>query len=282
MRKSILVVLVVLLGVYLVLSMDGDPPRDEHLILDEGPVPAEGNGFRDLLSMLETMDWPDDDAWIHETPHREIPENKAILDLVARNRDVLDGVSEVVAAPVFRIPLIADLVPGEYVDRVRRLGHLVGIDATIRMREQDEEEAFERLFQYLTLGQRFQRSGDMLHYLLGGSCKEVAMQQIVRLAADSDGEKLGGLADRLGDAGWERDAMENALRREYVLENALLEKTFEQAGGWGDLPVLRRLLYQPNRTRKMYADDFTACMTSLSEDCAATPHRNGAILDRTR
>ena len=278
MRKSLIFTVVVLavLGLLFVLSMDDDPLNDTHLVFTEGAMPTEGNGFLVLLESLEAMEWPEDDAWVHATPRQEIPKNDDILALVERNRDALALVAAAAAAPLFQVPS-TDLEVPAFMAETRQLGHLVAIDATIRMLRGDEEAAFDRLFQYLALVHRFESTGELIHYLIGSAYQATTMQHILRIAADTDGEGLELLANRVEDYAWARETMENALRREYVFMTTMVDEPFSQDDGWKDVPLLRRYIYQPNRTRKLYADSFAAAIEGLNEDCSTAPRESEQV-----
>jgi len=279
MRKNLIFTIVVLavLGLMFVLSMDDNPPDDIHLVLDEGPVPVEANGFYILLECFESMEWPEDDAWIISMSRQRAasdPEIKALLD---RNRNAFALMARAGAAPTFRAPPSADLEPPTFVAATRDLGHLVAIDATVKLARGDENGAFERLLQYLKLARRFQRTGEMLHYLVGSGHQASALEQIVRSAADVDGGGLVAVADRLDVYTWEEEAMVNALRREYMFLTKMVDEPFQQLGSWKDMPVLGGYIYQRNRTRKLYADTFDAAIGGLGEACSTAPRESDLV-----
>lgn len=271
MRKSLIFMVVALaaVGVLFVLSMDDDPPNDADLVLVETPLATEGNGYLVLIESLEAMEWPEDDAWVHALPRRELPSNADILALVERNRDALALVAA--DAPLFQVPTGADSDPPALTE-MHHMGHLVAIDATMRMSRGGAADAFERLLQYLALVQRLKSGGEVIHYLIGSSSQAAMLQHILRFAADIDGEELELPANRVFDSAWEREGMANTLRREYVLMTSIVDESFSQEGGW-----MGRYTYQPNRTRKLYADSFATAIDGLSEDCSTAPRESAPV-----
>ena len=272
MLRSLIFTVVALaaLGVLFVLSMDDDPPSDAHLVLEESALVTEGNGYLVLVESLEAMEWPEDDAWVHALPRREIPSNADIRALVERNRDALALVADAAVAPLFQVPTSADL-DAPALTEMHHMGRLVALDATMRMWSGDEDDAFDRLLQYLALVQRLKAGGEAIHYLVGSSSQAAMLQHILSFAADTDGQRLELLANRVSDYAWEREAMANTLRREYLF-TSVVDESFNQEDGW-----IGRYTYQPNRTRKLYADSFAAAIEGLSEDCSTAPHGSAPV-----
>jgi hypothetical protein len=267
MRTSLLVttVVVAVLGLLFVLSMDDDPPHDSHLVLTEGTMPTEGNGFLVLAESLDAMDWPEDDAWVQALPGREIASSVDILALVARNRDALALVAAAANAPSFQVPNSADSdAPG--LIEMHHMGQLVALDATMRMSHGD---AFERLRLHLALVQQLKSRGQVIHYLIGRSSQAAMLQHILRFAAGLDEQGLELPANGVLDDVWDREAMANTLRRDYMLMTSMTDESFNPVGGW-----IGRYTYQPNRTRKLYADSFTAAIEGLGEDCSTAPRES--------
>jgi hypothetical protein len=279
MQKSLVlaVVAVISFGVLFVLSRDADAPDDQHLVATPLPVSTEANGFFMLVDLLEELDWPEDDAWVHAIPRSEIPDSRAILDLMTRNEAVLERLPEVVAAAAFRAPESTQLEPPRFVPRARLVGHVVTLGAALRMHRGEEAAAFDLVFSYLELGHRFHGTGELLYYLVGSSYETLALQQIVLLAADSSGAGLDVLARRVRNSAWERDAMANALRREYVFMTAMLDEPFRQGGVWDAVLAFGGYLYQPNRTRQLFVDSFSDALAALNEDCSTAKREPDSV-----
>jgi len=273
MQKSLIfgIVVLAIVGLLFALSIDDDPPDDTHLVPPERPLAdADANGYTELVRLLELLEWPEDDAWIHELPRDRMHDNADILALLETNEAALALVPDAAAAPKFRVPASTDLESPTVLAPARHLGELVALDATIRMTRGDTTGAFEILVRYLALAHRFHSTGELIHYLIGNALQERALQNIVTLAADADGDGLENVAASLSDFAWERESMEGALRREYVFMTDMIDQPFEDAG-WRKLPVLAGYLYQPNRTRELYIESFAAAIDGLGEDCATAP-----------
>lgn len=279
MRKTLIftVVVVAVVGMMLVLSMDEEPPDDTHLVLDEGPMPTEGNGFFILLESLEAMEWPEDDERILSMPRPEAARDPEIRGLLDRNRNTFALMVRAATAPTFRAPPSSGDETPTFIAATRNLGRLVAIDATVKLARRDENGAFERHLQYLKLVRRFRETGEMLHYLVGSGYQTSALGDLLRTAADVDGGGLVSVADRLEAYGWDKDAMVNALRREYMFMTSLVDEPFQRAGGWQDVPLFGRYIYQSNRTRKLYLDTFDAAIAGLNEDCSTAPRETEPV-----
>jgi hypothetical protein len=196
---------------------------------------------------------------------------------MTRNEVVLERLPDVVAVSEFQVPESTELEPPRFVHRARLVGNVVTLGAALRMHRGEEAAAFDLVFSYLELGHRFHGTGELLYYLLGSSYEDLALQQIVLLAADSSGADLDVLARRVRDSAWERDAMANALRREYTFMTAMIDEPFQQGAGWKDVPAFGGYLYQPNRTRRLFADSFSHALAALNEDCSTAERESESV-----
>lgn len=275
MKKSVValvlvVALVALVGVMFVVSSDVDRPDDSRLVLDEATVPDESNGYVMLMSALDAMEWPEDDAWVFATSRPETSRSPEILALIERNREALRLMTRAVDAPHFRAPPSTDLEDLPLVEDARKLGHLVAIDATVRVLSGDIGGALERHFRYLDLTHRLKSTGELLHYLVGSAYQEEALKQVVRMAGDTsrrDASVLERYARQLEHYRWDRASMENALRREYMFMTSMVDDPSIHEG-WRKVPLLGSYVYHPNRTRALYVDSYEAAFLRLNDDCS--------------
>ena len=275
LRKKGIVALVVLAAVvvlFFVLSMDGAPPDDAHLILVEGPVPPDEDGFAILLDAIEAMEWPEEDAWLEQHLSREPTGDGHADQLLERNWKALSLLENATDAPHFRarMRLAEESGPMMPFRRLGQLGSLVALRSEHQLANGQEDKAFLGLLRHLELGRRFQRSGEMVDYLIGGACEVRAINQILRLSTFSAVSNLDAVARQLGDYAWEREAMENTLKREYGFVTAGLKEDFRESDSWIDV-VIRRYTHQPRRTRQLFAETYSAAIEDLNEDCSAAP-----------
>lgn len=270
MQKTLVLTFValVVLGVLFVLSQDADAPDDQHLVLEQDPTPADANGFFILAELLDQMDWPEDDTGIQEIPRSEIAQSEEVLNWLDKNRTLLERLPDVVAAPEFRAPVSTELEPPAFLSRGRQLGCVVALASAVRMQRAEETAAFDLVFQYLAIGHRFHHTGELLYYLIGTSYETFALQQLVQLAAESTGAGLEAVARRVSDYAWDRDGMEDALRREYMFMTATIDQPMQRLGGWKDVPGFGAYLYHPNRTRSLFAESFNDALAGLNDDCS--------------
>jgi hypothetical protein len=154
--------------------------------------------------------------------------------------------------------------------RLFQLGNLVALRSEYQLVNGDEEGAFLGLLRYLELGRRFQRSGEMIDYLIGGAHEVRAIDQILRLSSFPAAGNLDEVARRLGEHAWEPEAMENTLKREYGVVTAGLEEVLGESANWRDAVILR-YTHQPHRTRQLFAKSYSAAIHELREDCSAAP-----------
>jgi hypothetical protein len=256
----------VFVGVLFVVSRDIDPPDDAHLRFEEGPLPTEGNGFPMIEDAIALVVWPGEDDWTGALPIDELPKDE-IPALVELNRPALERFEDAIVAPEFRAPIDEDGQPKFLASYP--LCQLAVLDASVRMGRGDQEGAFQQTLRCLELGHRLQRTGDMLFYQMGVVHKSNALASIVALSAASDREGLDVLARRVREHGWERDAMEKTLRREYAFYAGFVEAF--QSDGWLALPVLGEYFFQPNRSRRALVEGFTEAMAALDVPCSVEP-----------
>ena len=272
MSKGIVftIVAIALVGLLLVLSVDDDPPEDAHLVAHQNEFPVESNGYTALVQALELLDWPEEDDWMTDTPWRELSRDEVVRDLVASNREALSLVEEAVAAPRFEVPVSLDVEPPSFVTGTNRLARLAALDAALRTGEGESVVvALDPLLQHLALANRFKQTGGLIYYAIGDSQVDISLRRVVSFAAESDdGSGLASVIDRLGDFAWERDAMEGTLAREYALMSDAMDDLYDQYE-WSNVPLVASYFYQPNRTRKLFADSYTAVIGTLEVDCAA-------------
>jgi hypothetical protein len=275
---SLLALLTIAVGFVLVSSIDDAPPDDARLLLEEDPVPREQDGFEILLDAIESTDWPErpeepqGEAWLEEHLSGDPTADGRAGELLERNRKALTRLDHAIDAPHFRARMSSAEASGPTTPlrRLFQLGNLVALRSEYQLVNGDEEGAFLGLLRYLELGRRFQRSGEMLDYLIGGACELLAVEQILRLSSFSAAGNLDDVARQLGEHAWEPEAMENTLKREYGFVTARLEQDFGESGNWMDVVILR-YTHQPHRTRQLFAKSYGAAIHELREDCSAAP-----------
>ena len=272
MRRALIgfIVVTAILGVVLVLSMDEEPPNVERLAVADVSVPDEDNGYLTVVAALDSLRWPDDDAWVSAHVDETSIDRERADELLADNADALDALSHALEAPAFNAP-VDPSGPQTPVSGFRRLGLLATI-ATERALTAGEPRPFDALERFDALARRIQGSGTMLQYLTGYALETLVAQQVVRLARkSSDAEPLRALGRGFARPAWDEEVLADALRREYAFMLVQIESGVALEGRLNRLPLAGRYLYQQNRTTRLIAESFEEAIDGLAEPCTTAP-----------
>jgi len=280
-RPRALIILTVFLvilavGVYL-FTRDDPPPEDAHLRIAYENIPDDENAFTYFHEAAEAVDWPEDGE--------EKRRAKALLDedgwdeafateLLARNEGVLGLMERGLACPRFQVPEITEYTARfPYLLPWRDIARLGAIRAELLFTQGKEREAFEQAIQVTRFGRRIQEGhGDILHYVNGMVIKHRGLRRFRDMLGRTtlDATSLTPYIVQLNEYGASAHGLAEAFRLDYTLAT-----TFVDDVAHGEIPGKERkrvypsrLVFKPNRTKRMFASAFGTCMQNASRTYA--------------
>jgi hypothetical protein len=264
--------LISLAGVVSYLYRDEPPPADADLRSYRRAVQDSENGFL-AIDLSNEVSWPDDDEHLRTTS--ESLDLEAARKVIAENEEVLRKLDESLALPDFQVPeFVRWDTAMPYLLEWRSLAYVVCCRARLLFEEGREKEAFAQCLKSIRLGRRVQDAqGIVIHYLVGIAIYEIGVENIAAIARRTRlaPEELKPFIEELGGLTPSRDGLRDAYGAEYCFLSAILDapEVFELgpyqrlAKNLGQLGVFRRVLFQPNRTRRLLGTDLRGLIEAI-------------------
>jgi hypothetical protein len=263
--------LIGLLGIAAFFYRDEPPPADADLRSNRRVVPDWSNGFLAIDLGPNAVSWPDDDEQLRSATF----DVEAARKVIAENEEVLRKLDESLALPDFQVPEFLHWDTAmPYLLEWRSLAYVLCCRARLLLEEGKEKEAFAQCLKVVRLGRRVQEAqGTVIHYLVGSAIHSLGVENIAALARRTrlTPEQLKPFIEELGRLAPSRDGLRDAYCAEYCFLSAILDapEVFE-LGHYGRLAksvgrfgVLRRVLFHPNRTRRLLGKDLRGLIEAI-------------------
>jgi len=288
-----------------ILSMDEPPPDDSDLQVHRLDVAEDENGYTYLREAGKVLWWPGydsgaayADAGFPEEPERQkdpVEMEKAerlekiaagkdwddvlVDEVLAHNAETFALIEKALACPHFQVPPVLSIftrVP-EIFDWLS-LMNLQAVRARAFFKRGREKQAFDEALKIVRTGHTIQGAkGCLIHYSVGQTVKlrglEVMRQMLPATVLDA--KQLKACAKSLVSHDANEDGLTDAFRVEYQIAKQAIDDvaTGKQSLALRGLPGLfetpNRLVFQPNRTKRLLAEDHRATIESLGSPYAA-------------
>ena len=275
--------LLILIGVMFVLSVltlwlfsrlmaDEPPPNDEDLRISLLDIPDEENGFYYFEQAAEKVYWPEDkeDVLLAMLKGEEELDAELVQEVLAKNREAFELLEQGLGCSRYvirQMPQMIDEYP--YLQGWRYIAYLMCLRCLLLFEGGQEKEAFDQALAIVRFGHMMEGSrGTLVHYLVGLAIKTLAAEQFIMIVHDSSlaAQDLSPYIKRLAPYTPDREALADVLKIEYMLSTRVLQDVCEgkmPPEFWREIgrevpPKLGTsyALYQPNRSRRIFADAF--------------------------
>ncbi|HLA85014.1 MAG TPA: hypothetical protein VJL29_09480 [Thermoguttaceae bacterium] len=270
------VLIVVLVVAFLLASRDIAPPSTPDLVPQRANVADADNAFTYLKEAVAAADWPvgDERERIDKILDKPESDPRYVADLLTRNKEALTILDRGLTCDICQGPEILRIDDSmEYVQGWRTLSRLLWLKA---MHDKDAgrwDEATTACCNLLRFGNLIQKDpGSLVHYLVGLALlgQGFNASETLALSPDMPKDQLARLAQALADVGPFDAGLVQSLKGEYQLASNTVGELAQGKTPFGDgelkgLPATRvGYVFQPNRTKQIFADLFRNYLENVS------------------
>lgn len=252
-------------------SKDLPSPQDEDLKVQPARIATAENAFAGLQEAAQNLGWADEqDALLKRIGQGAEVDPAAVRTVLVQNRQSLEALDKALERERLQVPqdLPHDKTPYDIV-AWRRLGQLLSLRAHSRAPGGDLRASLDDALKLLRFGHMVQGAqGNLLTYLVGGTLKSMALDQVRRsiAAPNASAGMLQPLVALLESSRPQIASFRDCLRAEYAYMSSTIDAP-KQASLRND-SMLSRYLYQKNATKKLYADRYRQIAESWGNPCS--------------
>ena len=271
-------------------SSDIDLPDVTDLMPERVAVADRDNAYTYFTQAAAAADWPEDDTKLLQILNGEITDSRYVADILGRNQRAMTLLRRGLECNVCQMPeghLVDD--PADYISSWRTLSRLLLLTAVNAQETKRWEEATVACADLLKMGNLITRNaGGFTQYLVGLAFIDQGLAQTRKLA-NSPGmpaDQLRALSDALADIDLLDRGLATAIKAEYLIHANTLDAIAEGKPVFPedesiDLSDVRvGYMFQPNRTKAMFADAFRTMLDNaplaVSERSLEEPEEGGA------
>lgn len=270
---------------FLLATLDIAPPDTSDLVPERPVTQPEENAYTHFLAATNFLYWPTNSDVVTEYLDGKPVDDTVIQDIIVRNTEARALIEKGLRCRICLTPELMGfdtLLP--YLAPWRQIGRIMASEVRYNRLAGKHTEATRTCITLLRFGNAIQRdSGSLIDCLVSCLIIDLGLAQAHDLACDSEMPKdaSGVLSEALADLGPFGDGLARAMKAEYRCQAITTDKLRDGTLDIGGLPfgpwqnvkaVMKHLpnyVFQPNKTKRLYADQCRNIITNASQPYAS-------------
>ena len=287
-----------LIGILSIFPKDILPINDTDLQLEKVEVVKEENSYYQLIKIEEIIDFSENEAKIisNYAKGKDWDED-FVKKLISKNQKALSVFDAAVEKTYFQDPeftdptkvsissLVTSLKPGD----ILKITNLSSIKAISAAKKGQDKKAFDEALKSIKLGHKMQNSqGSLIHYFLGTAIKSIGLYTVQDLLKTTslDNSSLKDYLSKISEYSDNKKGLELAIKIEYTVQVSAVDSITEsidpneavQKLAWGSFLFGKKIeqssfYFQPNKTKKMFADNARLVIKDIDKPCGIVEQR---------
>ncbi len=288
---AVLLALVICIGLVPVgihiASRDLPPPEEADLQLESVKISPEENAYTYFLEAGNKLYWPTNACVLIAYLEGKGADEAVVDEIISRNGTVIDPVLRGLACERCVVPDVTRYdVQLPYLSPWRNIGRVMAARARKERMAGRYADAVTTCLGLLRFADMIQvEAGGVIHYLVGVAILDLGLDQALAIARDKGTPEsdLRRLSAGLGDLGPFVPGLIRAIKVEYRVASNAVEEVGNKALGLTDVVGMERTglssflrkrrmpryIFQPNRTRRMFADLYRGMIRSAPDNYSA-------------